>query len=182
MSRELNSRTVEDTSRRLAELLALPVSRLKVKLEPSVPGDENNRADLLVSAGNYHFAVEWKASGQASAVVMAVRSIRRFVEASRKKLIPLVAVPFTLERHACRDARGHLRPRLLPPRFRSERLPSLHVLEPLHKGSMFNASGFSKRRDSAALLAWTPVMVACAWKAVLWLGYDSPHGEWPEHD
>jgi len=65
MSRELNSRTVEDISRRLAELLALPVSRLKVKLEPSVPGDENNRADLLVSAGNFHFAVEWKASGQA---------------------------------------------------------------------------------------------------------------------
>lgn len=62
-SRKLNSRTVEDISRRLAELLALPVSRVKVKLQPTVPGDENNRADLLVSAGNFHFAVEWKASG-----------------------------------------------------------------------------------------------------------------------
>ena len=44
MSRELNSRMVEDISRRLAELLALPMSRVKVKLEPFVPGDENNRA------------------------------------------------------------------------------------------------------------------------------------------
>ena len=94
MSRELNSRMVEDISRRLAELLALPMSRVKVKLEPFVPGDENNRADLLVSAGSFHFAVEWKASGQASAVAMAVRSIRRFVEKSRKKRIPLVAAPF----------------------------------------------------------------------------------------
>jgi len=34
-----------------------------------------------------------KASGQASAVAMAIRSIRRFVEKSRRKFIPLVAVP-----------------------------------------------------------------------------------------
>ena len=94
MSRELNQRMVEDISRRLAELLAVPMSRVRVKLEPFVPGDENNRADLLVSAGSFNFAVEWKASGQASAVAMAIRSIRRFVENSRKKLIPLVAAPF----------------------------------------------------------------------------------------
>lgn len=94
MSRELNQRMVEDISRRLAELLAVPMSRVRVKLEPFVPGDENNRADLLVSAGNFNFAVEWKASGQASAVAMAIRSIRRFVEKSRKTFIPLVAAPF----------------------------------------------------------------------------------------
>ena len=85
---------VGEISRRLAELLAVPASRVSVKLEPFVPGDENNRADLLVSAGNFNFAVEWKASGQASAVAMAIRSIRRFVEKSRRKFIPLVAVPF----------------------------------------------------------------------------------------
>jgi len=94
MSRELNQRMVEDISRRLAELVAVPMSRVRVKLEPFVPGDENNRADLLVSAGSFNFAVEWKASGQASAVAMAIRSIRRFVEKSRKKCIPLVAAPF----------------------------------------------------------------------------------------
>ena len=94
MNRELNQRMVEEISRRLAELLAVPASRVSVKLEPFVPGDENNRADLLVSAGNFNFAVEWKASGQASAVAMAIRSIRRFVEKSRKKFIPLVAAPF----------------------------------------------------------------------------------------
>jgi len=94
MSRELNQRMVEQISQRLAELLAVPMSRVRVKLGPFVPGDENNRADLLVSAGNFNFAVEWKASGQASAVAMALRSVRRFVEKSRKKGIPLVAAPF----------------------------------------------------------------------------------------
>jgi hypothetical protein len=94
MGRELNQRMVEEISRRLAELLAVPLSRVRTKREPFVPGDENNRADLLVAAGSFHFAVEWKASGQASAVAMAVRSIRRFVEKSRKKFIPLVAAPF----------------------------------------------------------------------------------------
>lgn len=94
MNRELNQRMVGEISRRLAELLAVPASRVSVKLEPFVPGDENNRADLLVSAGNFNFAVEWKASGQASAVAMAIRSIQRFVEKSRRKFIPLVAAPF----------------------------------------------------------------------------------------
>lgn len=94
MNRELNQRMVGEISRRLAELLAVPASRVSVKLEPFVPGDENTRADLLVSAGDLNFAVEWKASGQASAVAMAIRSIRRFVEKSRRKFIPLVAVPF----------------------------------------------------------------------------------------
>jgi hypothetical protein len=32
---------VEDMSRRLAELLAVPMSRVRVKREPFVPGDQN---------------------------------------------------------------------------------------------------------------------------------------------
>ncbi len=97
---------VEEIPRRLAELLAVPPGRVNVKLEPVVPGDENNRADLLMSAGNLHFAVEWKASGQASAVAMAIRSICRFVEKSPQKFIPLVAVPFIGEvgRKLCEEA------------------------------------------------------------------------------
>ncbi len=94
MSRELNQRTVQELAQRLAELLAVPASRVSVNLEPFVPGDESNRADLLVTAGGFKFAVEWKASGSAAAVAMAVRSVRRFVEKSRKKLIPLVAAPY----------------------------------------------------------------------------------------
>jgi hypothetical protein len=49
---------------------------------------------LLVSVSGFKFAVQWKASGGAAAVAMAVRAVRRFVEKSREKLIPLVAAPF----------------------------------------------------------------------------------------
>jgi DNA-binding MarR family transcriptional regulator len=106
MSRIVNQRTVEAISQRLAELLAVPMSRVRVKPEPFVPGDENNRADLLVAAGSFSFVVEWKASGQASAVAMAIRSICRFVEKSRTKFIPLVAAPFVGEvgRKMCEEA------------------------------------------------------------------------------
>ena len=106
MSRALNARTVAEISRRLAELLAVPASRVRVKLEPFVSGDESSRVDLLVSAGNFNFAVEWKASGQASAAAMAIQSVRRFVGKSRKPYIPLVAVPFLGEvgRKMCAEA------------------------------------------------------------------------------
>lgn len=85
---------LQQIPQRLAELLAVPVGRVSVKIEPSVPRDASNRADLLVSAGGFKFAVEWKASGSAAAVAMAIRSVRCFVEKSREKLIPLVAAPF----------------------------------------------------------------------------------------
>jgi hypothetical protein len=85
---------VDGISQRLAELLAVPMSRVSVKLEPSIPGDEGNRADLAVSGGGLKFAVEWKASGSAAAVAMAIRTVHRFVEKSREKFIPLVAAPY----------------------------------------------------------------------------------------
>ncbi len=106
MGRELNQRMVEEIPRRLAELVAVPMSRVRVEVKPFAPDDENNQVDLLVLAGNFNFAVEWKASGQAAALAMALRSIRRFVEKSRKKFIPLVAVPFIGEvgRNMCKEA------------------------------------------------------------------------------
>ena len=106
MSRELNQRTVDEIARRLAELLAVPASRVGIKREPSAPGDESNRADLAVSAGGFKFAVEWKASGSAAAVAMAIRTVRRFVEKSREKFIPLVAAPFIGEvgQRLCEEA------------------------------------------------------------------------------
>ena len=94
MNRALSRRLEQEVPKRLAELLAVPANRVRVKLEPSIPGDRSNRADLLVSVSGFKFAVQWKASGGAAAVAMAVRAVRRFVEKSREKLIPLVAAPF----------------------------------------------------------------------------------------
>jgi hypothetical protein len=106
MNRSLNQTTVERISQRLADLLAVPANRLTVQREPSVPRDGDNRADLLVSAGGFKFALEWKASGQAAAMVMAIRSVRQFVDKSQGKLIPLVAAPYIGEvgRRLCAEA------------------------------------------------------------------------------
>lgn len=109
MKRSLNQGTVEQISRRLAELLAVSADRLSVRRQASVPGDgaAGERADLVVWAGRFRFAVEWKASGQAAAVAMAIRSVCRFVEKSRDKLIPLVAAPYIgdVGRHLCEEAK-----------------------------------------------------------------------------
>ena len=108
MNRSLDEVTVGEISQRLAELLAVPANRLSVCREPSMPGHgaASDRADLLVSAGRFKFAMEWKASGQAAAVAMAIRSVRRFVEKSGNKPIPLVAAPYIGEvgRHLCEEA------------------------------------------------------------------------------
>ena len=106
VNRSLDQRTVREISRRLAELLAVPPNRVRVQREPSVRGDASDRADLLVSAGGYKFAVAWKASGQAAAVTMAIRSVRRFAEKSREKPIPLVAAPYIGEvgQRLCQEA------------------------------------------------------------------------------
>ena len=65
VNRSLDQRTVREISRRLAELLAVPPNRVCLQREPFLRGDASDRADLLVSAGGYKFAVAWKASGQA---------------------------------------------------------------------------------------------------------------------
>ena len=50
MSRELNQRMVEEISRRLAELLAVPMSRVRVRLEPFVPGGDDAGVDRAAAA------------------------------------------------------------------------------------------------------------------------------------
>jgi len=82
------------------------MDRIAAKVGPSASGDRKTRADLLVLAGGFKCAVEWKASGNAAAVAMAVRSVRRFVEKSREKLIPLVATPYIGEvgQRLCQEA------------------------------------------------------------------------------
>jgi hypothetical protein len=106
VNRRFSQRTADEILRRLADLLGVPMGRVAVKAEPSASGDREGQADLLVSAAGFKFAVEWKASGSAAAVAMAVRSVRRFVEETREKLIPLVAAPYIGEvgRRLCQEA------------------------------------------------------------------------------
>lgn len=94
MNNSLDQRTVDEIVRRLAELLAVPANRVRVKLVANGTNDSSHRPELLVWAGRFKFAVAWRASGQAAAVTMAVHSVRRFVESSRARFIPLVAAPF----------------------------------------------------------------------------------------
>lgn len=94
MNRGLEQRTVDGIAQRLAELLAAPANRVRVKLEARGPEGSSDRPDLLVLADDFKFAVAWRASGQAAAVTMAIHSVRRFVDNSRERYIPLVAAPF----------------------------------------------------------------------------------------
>jgi len=84
----------QEVPKRLAELLALSPSRMKIQREPAAGRGKSIGVDMLVSAGKLLFAVECKTSGQAAAIAMAVRSAREFVEQWGKKSIPLIAVPY----------------------------------------------------------------------------------------
>jgi len=94
VNRALSQRLDQEVPKRLAELLALPPSRVKVQREPAAGRGKSAGVDMLVSAGKLLFAVECKTSGQAASIAMAVRSAREFVEQWGKKSIPLIAVPY----------------------------------------------------------------------------------------
>ena len=94
MNRALSQRLDEEVPKRLAELLAVPPSRVKVQRQPAAGRGRSAGVDMLVSAGKLLFAVECKASGQAASVAIAARSVREFAEQFGKKSIPLVAVPY----------------------------------------------------------------------------------------
>ena len=106
VNHKFSQRIADEISRRLADLLGVPMDRIAAKVGPSASGDRKTRANLLVLAGGFKCAVAWKASGSAAAVAMAVRSVRRFVEKSREKLIPLVATPYIGEvgQRLCQEA------------------------------------------------------------------------------
>ena len=91
--------------KRLAELLAMPQNRVKVRRQPAAGHGRPERADLLVAAGDFDFIVECKATGQAAAVAMAARSARHFAAQLKKKSLPLVAVPYMGEvgRRLCEE-------------------------------------------------------------------------------
>ena len=88
VNRALHQRLGEEVPKRLAELLGVPPSKVFVKR------GTGERADVLVSVGDFKFIVEYKASGQASSVGMAARQTRESAQQLKKKAIPLVAVPY----------------------------------------------------------------------------------------
>src|SRR5271165_5214546 len=94
MNRALSQRLEEEVPKRLAELLSMPLSRIKVQRQPVADRGKPVQADLLVTAGEFNFVVEWKTTGEAAAVAMAAHTARQFSEQSKKKRIPLVAVPY----------------------------------------------------------------------------------------
>lgn len=94
MNRALSQRLEEEVPKRLAELLAVPMSRVKVQRQPAAGRGKPAEVDMVVSAGDFNFVVECKAKGEAASVAMAARSARAFAEQLKKKSIPLVAVPY----------------------------------------------------------------------------------------
>jgi DNA-binding MarR family transcriptional regulator len=106
MNRALSQRLEEEVPKRLAELLAVPMSRVKVQRQPASGRGKPEGVELVVAVGDFNFAVEWKTAGEATAVAMAARSARRFAEQWKKKSIPLVAVPYMGEvgRRLCEEA------------------------------------------------------------------------------
>jgi ribosomal protein S28E/S33 len=97
---------LQEIPRRLAELLAVPAVRVSVQHEQAAKRGARERPDLLVSAGGFKFAIEWKASGHAADVAMAAHSLRRYAGHAKEKVIPLLAVPYMGEvvRRLCEDA------------------------------------------------------------------------------
>ena len=94
MSQALHQRLEAEVPKRLAELLAVPQSRVKVQRQPAPGRGQPGGVDLLVAVGDFNFVVECKAKGEASAVAMAVRSVKEFTGRLKKKTIPLVAVSY----------------------------------------------------------------------------------------
>jgi Transcriptional regulator, AbiEi antitoxin, Type IV TA system len=106
MSRELNQRLEREVPQRLAELLDMPQNRVKVQPQGVAGREKTAEVDLLLSAGGLNFAVEYKATGQAAAVALAIHSVLKFAEQQKKKTIPLVAVPYMGEvgQRMCKEA------------------------------------------------------------------------------
>ena len=105
MSRALSQRLEDEVPKRLAELLAVPVSRMKVERQPAAIG-KGGQVDLIAQAGGFIFVVECKSKGEAASVAMATRQVRAYAEHFKKKAIPVVAVPYMGEvgRKLCDEA------------------------------------------------------------------------------
>ncbi|MGA2247903.1 MAG: type IV toxin-antitoxin system AbiEi family antitoxin [Verrucomicrobiota bacterium] len=106
MNSSWSHRFESEIPKRLAELLAVPLNSVKVHLSPAADHGSLAEVDMVVESGDFRFAVEWKASGEAATVTMAARRAKAFAHGFKRKSIPLVAVPFMGEvgRRLCEEA------------------------------------------------------------------------------
>lgn len=56
--------------------------------------EQDARPVAIFNAGEHRFVVEWKGSGRSAPVALAVDQVRSYTSRMRRKLIPLVAVPY----------------------------------------------------------------------------------------
>ena len=94
VNQALHQRLDAEVPKRLAELLAVPMSQVKVQREPAAGRGQPAEVDMVVSTGNLTFVVECKTKGDAAAVAMAARATRTVAEERKKGSIPLVAVSY----------------------------------------------------------------------------------------
>ena len=94
VNRALSQRLEEEVPKRLAELLAVPRSRIKVHRRPAAGRGKPMQAELLVAVGEFNFVVARKTTGQAAVVAIAAHAAQQFAAQWKKKSIPLVAVPY----------------------------------------------------------------------------------------
>lgn len=80
---------VEQTIERLAKILDSPIDA--VKDQPNVC---SIRCDAVVSIRRHNFAIEWKRSGALGQVSNAANMLKQEVAASKRRLIPLISVPY----------------------------------------------------------------------------------------
>lgn len=106
MSRALPPHRVQDISRRLAELLAVPANRIGIEVGPAAGQPSAGKPDLWLSADHLKFAMQWQASEDAAGIAMAIRSLRPWTGKAGQQVIPVVAVPYLGEtgRGLCAEA------------------------------------------------------------------------------
>ena len=106
MNKALGQRFEAEVPRRLAEMLAVSPDRVAVRRTPTASPDSTMETDLFVTVGHFNFVVECRASGQAAAVTMGLRSVGNFARQFKPKSIPLIAVPYMgdVGRRLCEEA------------------------------------------------------------------------------
>ena len=93
-------KAIREIAARLAELLGLDQSRIRIEAGRSAP-----HIDGVIVAGSFTFLIEWKGSGHAAQVASAIEQVQRHA-AEVDGAVPLVAVPFmgSTGRERCAEA------------------------------------------------------------------------------
>ena len=83
------SRAIDQTLERLSTVLD---SRVHEVMDPSQKGQI--QCDAIVEVRKHIFALEWKSSGTLANVALAANMLRQQIGGSRRRMIPLLSVPF----------------------------------------------------------------------------------------